>query len=524
MKEKIKKLFGDTKEIFQNYKFTFILIVINTILMLFLYEEYDYNELLTALILSNILFFSVETFIKKDKPKLFLLLISMITSGILNHILYETNNTPRIPLLIIGIYIFIVLISIYKISKQEKNFANYFLKVVNNNITLAIASFVLELGLLFITFTISELLIPDSSVDIFLKMEILLFGLFIVPGEILCLTNTKKETLKPIKFLSCYILLPIVLISLFIIYSYFIKIIITSTIPSNQIFTIITILFIITIPTYILIINYDDNKFIKEVLNKLPYTLIPIIIMAMYSLGIRIYNHGITITRYYGIIIISLEIIFFILSLKRNHKYLHNLLLFSAILVLISMTIPYINCVSVSRTSQLNRLTSIYKENTIYDNLSNEEKDIVYSSYYYLTNELDSETYIPAYIAKEKITHNYIDYTSIRKNISYYNQDENIPVNGYNYIKVLSINEYNKEINSLQLSNIELYDNELDNNHLKKIFKDYLYNIIEEGEITNPEIILDDNYKIYLEEFHLSYNKETNKLYSINISGYLLTK
>ena len=506
MKEKIKKLFGDTKEIFQNYKFTFILIVINTILMLFLYDEYDYNELLTALILSNILFFSVETFIKKDKPKLFLLLISMITSGILNHILYETNNTPRIPLLIIGIYIFIVLISIYKISKQEKNFANYFLKVVNNNITLAIASFVLELGLLFITFTISELLIPDSSVDIFLKMEILLFGLFIVPGEILCLTNTKKETLKPIKFLSCYILLPIVLISLFIIYSYFIKIIVTSTIPSNQIFTIITILFVITIPTYILIINYDDNK--------LPYTLIPIIIMAMYSLGIRIYHHGITITRYYGIIIISLEIIFFILSLKRNHKYLHNLLLFSAILVLISMTIPYINCVSVSRTSQLNRLTSIYKENTIYDNLSNEEKDIVYSSYYYLINELDSEAYIPAYIAKEKIVNNYIDYTSIRKNISYYNQDENVPVNGYSYIKVLSINEYNKEINSLHLNDLELYDND----------KDYLYNIIEDGDISNPEIILDDNYKIYLEEFHLSYNKETNKLYSINISGYLLVK
>ena len=99
--------------------------------------------------------------------------------------------------------------------------------------------------------------------------------------------------------------------------------------------------------------------------------------MAMYSLGIRIYHHGITITRYYGIIIISLEIIFFILSLKRNHKYLHNLLLFSAILVLISMTIPYINCVSVSRTSQLNRLTSIYKENTIYDNLSNEEIEML---------------------------------------------------------------------------------------------------------------------------------------------------
>lgn len=517
MKEKIKKLFGDNKEIIHNYKFTFILIMINTLLMLFLYEEYDYNELLTALLLSNVLFFAVETFIKKDKIKLPILFISVIASAILNHILYETNNTPRIPLLIASIYLSSFLLSVYKIAKKEKNFANYFLKVINNNIILGVASIILELGLLFITVTISELLLPDSSIDIFLKMEIILFGLFVAPGEILCLTNVKNETLKPLKFLICYILLPIVLISMLVIYSYFVKILITMTIPSNEVFTIISVLFLMAIPTYILILNYEDNKFIKGILKRLPYVLFPLIIMAMYSLGVRIYHHGITITRYFGIIIISLEIIFLIFTFKKNHERMHNMILFGVILVVISMIIPYINCVSVSRTSQLRRLTNIYKEGTIYDNLTNKEKDIVYSSYYYLVYELDSEKYIPAYIDKSKVTRNYIDYgkTNSKKYISYYNQNDEIPVSGYNYIKVLTINEYNEEITDL-----EPFDNE----SLNKAFKEYLYSVIKAGDINAPQVTLNENNKLYLDNFHLSYDIETNEIYSLNIDGYLLTK
>lgn len=525
MKEKIKKLFGDNKEIFQKYKFTFILIAINTILMLFLYEEYDYNELITALMLTNILFFMVETYIKNDKVKLPLLLLSVISSAGFNHILYETTNTPRIPLLIAGLYISIGLITVYKISKQTKNFSEYCLKVVNNNIILAIASFVLELGLLFITFTISELLMPDTSFDLFFKMEIIFLGLFVVPGEILCLTNTKAEALKPLKFLICYILLPIVLISMVIIYSYFIKIIVTNTLPSNQIFTIITILFVITIPTFILIINYDDNRYIKEVLNKLPYAFIPLIVMAMYSLGIRIFNHGITITRYYGIIIISLELFFLIISFKKNHKYIRSILLFSTILVLISMTIPYINCVSIARTSQLKRLTNIYQEDTNYDKLSNKEKELVYSSYYYLTSELNSEKYLPNYIDKNKITHNNVDYTQgDRKNINYYNREEYIPVKGFSYIKVLSNTEYNKDIDDLSLEYLELYSDTEKNDNLKKVFKQELQQILEVGNITDPYIKLDNQNEIYLDMFNAAYNFETNKIYSLNISGYLLTK
>ena len=519
MKEKIKKIFGDNKEIIQNYRFTFILIVINTILSLILYDEYDYNELLTALFLTNIFFFCVETFIKKDKPKLILLFISLFTSSIFNHLLYKSDNTPRVTLLIFGVYLISFLLSIYKISKKEKNFADYFLKVVNNNLVLSVAAIIIQMGLLFITFAITELLLPDSSFDIFARMEIIFAGLFVVPCEILCLTTTKVEVLKPLKFLSCYILLPIVLISMCIIYSYLIKIIATMTMPSNEVFTIITVLFVIAIPTYLLIINYDDNKFVKTFLGKLSYAFIPLVLMAMYSLGIRIYNHGITLTRYCGIIIIGLEIMFIILSFKKNHKYFHNLLVYSSILVLISLIMPYTNCISVSRTSQLRRLTNIYKEDTIYEELSTSDKNTIYSSYNYLIHELNSEKYIPKYIDKNKIMPSYIDYNEPKttKTINYHNPTDSVPVKGYNYLETIIINQYDYYIEDMLLKSTMDED-------LKETFKNELYNIIETGNITSPEITLSDNYTLYLDDFQITYNEKNKKVVSLNLDGYLLKK
>lgn len=525
MKEKIKDLFGNSKEVFKEYKFTFILIFITTISMLFLYDDSDYYELITALVLSGVLFFMVETFIKNENKKGLPLIGSVVVSVLLNHVLYETDNTPRIPLLIAGIYISVFIITIYKISKKHKNFSEYFLKVSSNNIIFSIASFILQLGLLFISFAITTLLITDSSYEIFARTEIIFLGLFVAPGEILCLTNTKGEPLKLLKFLIYYILLPIVLISMLIIYIYFVKIIVTNTIPSNQIFTIITILFVITVPTYILIMNYDDNKFIKRIINQLPYTFLPLIAMAMYSLGVRIYHYGITIPRYYGIMIIALELYFFILSLKKNHKYMRSILLFGTVLTLISMTIPYINCVSISRYSQLRRLTSIYKEDTIYENLSYEEKDIIYESYAYIKYDLDSEKYIPDYIDTSKIKYNYVDYTKKdEKNISYYGNDKEISIKGFSSFKEISIDEYDRNISNMNLDDIELYKDKDQNKVLKENFKNELEAIIEDGDVTNPRIKLDDKYEIYINSFSMSYDVETNKVDYLNLNGYLLTK
>ena len=515
MKEKIKKILGEEKEVIDKYKYTFILIIITTLISLFLYDDSDYEILLTTLILTSVMSFSLETFVKKLKFKIPCFIASLGISWLSSYLLYESTNTPRIPFLISGIYLSLAMITIYKLSKQTKDFSTYLIKIFGNHIVFAIASFIMQLGVLFITFAIYELLLPDSF-EIFAKMEILYAGLFLAPGEILALTSTKREPLKLVKFLSCYLLLPIVLISVVVIYCYFIKILILTSMPSNEIFAIITILFVIAIPTYILIVSYQEHNFIKKILNILPYIFIPLVIMAMYSLGIRIYDYGITLSRYYGIMIIAVEIFFIAKSIKkRNYE---NLLLFGVLLTLITLVIPYMNCVSISKNSQLKRLVAIYPETKKYEELTKEEKSRVYDIYYYLVYSLESKEDLPKYLDTDKITHNYYDYRDEEtKRIDYYNKDKTISVSGYSSLEVIELKGYNANVDDLTLE-------DLDNARVKEKLKSNLKEIITTGEVIDPVLYLDDEHVICIKELYISYEKETNKISYLNLNGYLLTK
>ena len=164
MLKKIKTLFGNNKEIILKYKFTFSLIIINTLLNFFLYEEYDYNEFLSTLILSNLLFFTVETFIDNDKKKIPYLIISILLSAISSNALYNTFNTPRVLLLIIGLYLSIFIMTIYKIIKEKNNFINYFHDLFTNNLLLGVGTIIIQIGLLLITLIIDELLIKEYAI------------------------------------------------------------------------------------------------------------------------------------------------------------------------------------------------------------------------------------------------------------------------------------------------------------------------------------------------------------------------
>ena len=223
MIEKIKKLIGNNKDILGSYKFTLILLLVNTIIALIDYENGDITELLTALLLSNVLFFTVETFIKEDKKKILPCLGSILVSAGINHILYETDSTYRVPFLALGFYLSIFIMTIYKISKKEENFNKYLLDIFNNNIILAISSIIIEFGLLFISIVTEELLFSNGYFDLIGRLEIIFFFLFVIPGEIICLNKTNTEELKISKLLICYILLPIVLFSELIMYIYFSK-------------------------------------------------------------------------------------------------------------------------------------------------------------------------------------------------------------------------------------------------------------------------------------------------------------
>ena len=247
----------------------------------------------------------------------------------------------------------------------------------------------------------------------------------------------------------------------------------------------------------------------------------------MYSIGVRIYDYGITIERYLGIIIILIEIVFICLSIKKYQKHLIYIFPITALFILISLTIPYVNCVSIARYSQLKRLTSIYKENTIYDKLSDKDKETVYNIYSYLIYEIDSRDYLPKYIDTESIENNNYRYDIPYKEVEYYNDKKEIDVTEYTLIKELNIYEYpsyNKTSDNLKLKEFNIYDNEELNLIIKNNFINYLNNVINEEKVTNTIIYLDDKHDYYIKNLNIKYSKDKESIHSLILDGYILTK
>lgn len=541
LKENFKQLLGNQKEILKKYNLTFILIACITIFMILGdFRSEHIEKIRTTLILTNILFFVIEALLDFKWYRIIGYIIAFVISIISKSFIYRENFTTKQELFIAGFYFSTVILAIYKIIKDSKvTVSQYLSKVFSNNIVLAIASAVLQMGTMFVVFTINTLLFKNTGINLYLKAEILLFGFFMIPAEILCLLNVKNETLKPIQILICYIILPIVTIAELVIYIYFLKILIIREIPSNRIFSIIASLFMFACPTWIMIENFKNkNKYIKANAKIIPYSFIPLILMQIYAIGVRIFEMGLTPERYLGVMLILFEIISVTLTLVKNQKFLSKTLLAGIAFVLILMCIPGINVIDASWESQLVRLISVYKQDTKFEDLSEEDKIKVISAYNYLKEDEEGEKHIPEYIDKTKINSNIINYTTrgdaeidyelITEEINYESETEEIPVEGFKKAKKVDFRKYSYKgkikVDELDLYSFETYEDKNVNEEIKNKIKKIIEDSINKGDIVNEKIEINENTSFWFSTFSAKYVRDTKEIERLNISGYLLMK
>ena len=167
------------------------------------------------------------------------------------------------------------------------------------------------------------------------------------------------------------------------------KIVILWKIPSNQVYRILSVLFIFSVPIWTMVNYYNKEKDIFQKINNiLPYAFIPFIILQIYSITIRIISSGFTPFRYIGVLLILLEIIYFIIYIRKTK--LSNILLIINAFIIISLLLPGINMFDVSNNSQLNRIKKYVNK----DNLSQKERNIIYSSYDYLSETKEGKKLI----------------------------------------------------------------------------------------------------------------------------------
>ena len=528
---KLKELFGNVKKlcknIFKNFPITMITIFIGTIFMSIFIDLNNIDKTLIKSIILFLLFFGSGTFFtesffsKKSLSKIISYICFFLLGILLTYLNIKTKGFTIIDRISITYVIVLIISALYEIYERSNlSPSEYLIKVFSNVFIVTIIYNIITTGIILVSGVFIYLILSNDNYDSIWRVELLSFGLLYLPSILISLTNTKKEILQPIKIIVKNILLTIITIAFIIIYIYMLKIVILWKIPSNQVYRILSVLFIFSVPIWTMVNYYNKEKDIFQKINNiLPYAFIPFIILQIYSITIRIISSGFTPFRYIGVLLILLEIIYFIIYIRKTK--LSNILLIINAFIIISLLLPGINMFDVSNNSQLNRIKKYVNK----DNLSQKERNIIYSSYDYLSETKEGKELIDNSFNKQEKTKLKAIYQE-KYNISTYDHiygsinDSEINIEGYNTLSRFDISSEGEIVSEVSI-NGETYN-------LGDITSSFIeankVNDFEEHFKNYHEFEVNESTKIIFINFEIEYNQDNNKVIYYSFKGYVLKR
>lgn len=547
LKEKIYNLYSTLKKSTERFPLTIATILVLTVIYAVnLDNEYIKQNVLMNITLFGVIFassnFLIETILEnKSQKKILYYVISVIISAIFTYLSNIDSDfcgmenkifLGRLARLI-GCYLIssIVLSIHFNYKKSNKTFEEYVRSIFVNVSKSSVVYGILAIGIAIITAVFIYLILDGYDYSLIVRMEILLLGIYYIPTVIYSFYNIEEEVPKFARIIIKYVLGTLLITAFAIIYMYIVKIIVLRDIPSNQIFRILAGLFILGCPIWTMINAFKEKQTIDKINNKLPLLFAPFIILQIYSIYLRIESNGITESRYLCIMLIVFEIIYTCIYWKKKEK-IETVLLVFILLTVISSIIPFINMYKVSEVSQYSNL-KIYKQKA---NYTEKEKNKIYGAYYYLKDSEEGEQYVNKLLTKDeqkKISNFRVSDTGYNKNEYILASSDIKYVNVDGYKKLYNISEYN--YNPINENIDEVFKNlelKIENND-KTIYIDILANVREYIEIkddlqekfeTMNEIQVNDNQKIIIKRFSVSYDKFDEKVVTYSIDGYLLEK
>lgn len=542
IKEFFKRMFTTYKENIKQYSATNIVIIVTTLILTLMPSNFVMNftsRFLMIAVLCALNFFAIETYMQDTKKRRILYVLGIIIAIVINYVV-KLHNTYAISRMVIGYFLIVLLLAIFKITKDsEEGLSKYLLKVNKNLFYIGIIYVILNMGLMAILVILELLLLDGNSfLNIIIRVQTALLGLFLLPATMMAIINTKTEVTKFIDNIVCFVLLPLILVATAIIYIYMAKIFILKQIPKNAIFRILSALFIVYFPEWIMLESYKEkNNVINKICKLLPIAFIPFIGLQVYSIGVRCTENGLTPTRYLGIILIIFEAIAIFLNIYKDKKYVIHIYTTAIILIAVVTICPFINMQTISNINQGSRLDKAWAEGKGFEELDEREQDIIVSAYAYLKKQEDGEKYIPKRLSRLGLGNILQDRLEPYKATTCYSTksasyllDSNgvVSIEGY---KVMS--RIIKTYNDLSVEHLE------DLNLRDEIYidlKQYIQNVANENRTNssteyiskNKLLTINENVDFCITEFNIRYEEdEKNNLENIEylrIVGYLLVK
>ena len=404
---------------------------------------------------------------------------------------------------LIIVCVLLVVFVFYFVMKEKKiDIKNFSLKVFINFLFLFLVECVVLIGIL-VLYLICEALLGTISYSIISRIITFIISVVSLMGLLVGLESVKGENSLFSKILVRYIMQTMVFIGFIIFYVYLIKIIIKMELPSNQIFSVCTTLFSIGLFTSLMSLAIDEESVYSKAIKYLPIAFMPALIMQIISISLRVNQHGMTISRYFGVMVIIFEIVylvFYILDeiLKNEKVKLKNILIISNILILIMFFIPKVNSYEFS---------DIYNKSF----KKSQKTEVVVNS-----NRYEKDTHVIGSTTFDDIEVDIREYDKLRTFNIYVQYDKN----GKKYFSIEETIKEKKEYdnNTIDISNIinNLENNiksiDVNNYHPEDLFKDIGY-----------EIVTGSN-KMIINKIWMDYDKEIEKVINLELTGYIVTK
>lgn len=427
----------------------------------------------------------------------------------------------------------IAMFCIFKMyQKSEVSFEKYCLSVFGSTMRTTIVYGIFALGLAIIIL-IFNVLIFDTD-DFILRIETLLACGLYIPGMILAFSKMQDEIGKFLRVVVKYVLLILEMTAFLIIYIYIAKLVISWDLPSNEVFPILSWLFVCGLPIWTVAMYFKEDK-LGKVASILPYVFIPFIILQMICIGLRIQEYGLTQERYVCCYLIVAEIIYLILFSIKKRKYLPTIFLVAAILVSMFCLAPIINCDTMVYLSQKSRFETLMEKAESGNELTDQEirkvlgayREIKYlekgdayvkqlpSSYHEMIDEFEASC--------TDLSYDYHDYSYV--NCGWDTEEFGLDVSNYKTIYVVTLHENDYGEESVNLSDIVFevhgeeklidlsdfsekarqYDEE---GHDGKEFQEWLYQ--------NGKIQMEDGSMIVIYQMNVNFRDDTCIYYNFN--------
>jgi hypothetical protein len=299
-----------------------------------------------------------------------------------------------------GILCAIILISLYLFIPKEKS-RTYFSLVFKYALFTIFMTLILMGGICLLVYAIQNLILNTDEYDIYECCSCfcaIIFGINVF-CYYLFYRRQEESSGKAFKVITLYILFPVFAILLLILYVYLIKALVLLKLPNGQINWFVSFASCFYIVFFFILREYDERPVIRFFYKYGAFPFIPLIIIQIYAYFIRVNAYGFTGYRYSSLLFIIFSIITIALTFIKQGKYSHHALLVLTFLVIFDSLTPF-NLIKMAHKSQFSRMLKILNKYEMYDPLaesltnynrdmlektiSDEDRDVLYSSYQYL--------------------------------------------------------------------------------------------------------------------------------------------